>query len=936
MGFRKMILFLLVSILSLSAMAVAQKGDKLPKVNYEEYKLPNGLRVILHRDSSTPIVAVNVWYHVGSKNEVVGRTGFAHLFEHMMFQGSKNYNDDFFKPLQEAGANINGSTNGDRTNYYEVVPSNFLELALFMESDRMGGLLEAMTMDKLNNQRDVVKNERRQNYDNRPYGTAFEKIQSLMYPKDHPYHWTTIGSLDDLTNASMEDVQSFFRQYYVPNNASLVIAGDFDSKMAKKWVEKYFGSIKKGGEIERPTPKAPKLNGEIRKEYEDAIQLPRRYMVWHTPEFYHKDEAPLDILASILSDGRGSRLQSKLVYDKQLVQSISASNSARELGGMFLIVPTARPNQSLDEVEKLIDAEIEAIKATPPTKEEIERAVNGVESQFIFRIQTVLGKADQMNSNATFMGNPDTFQKQLNAYRNVTAADIQRVAKEYLTKDKLVMTFVKGSNQGAPGAGRANRPTSVADEVKDEPKKSKDKADFSGNLPPAGPDPNFKLPSIQKTKLSNGMELWVVPQKELPIVSMNLVMNSGSAANPEAREGLADITADMLTNGTKSRSATDISNQLQSIGASFNVSAGWDSTEARMQTLTRHLDTALSIYSDVLMNPSFSADELETLRKRRLIGFKQIQDSPAAIASIAYSKLLYGTGHQYGRPQNGNEKSVAAISRDDVVKFYETYYRPNTAALVVVGDVSMKTLKPKIEKAFGAWKSSAVPAVEVKTPKAFDKPGIYLIDKPGAAQSELRIGQIGVQRSHPDYVPIYVMNHILGGQFSARVNMNLREDKGYTYGARSGYSFRKGAGPFTASAGVQTAVTKESVVEFMKELNGIQGSIPITAAELDYSKQSIIRSFPRSVETVGQMSGQLADLFVYNLPSDYVNDYLAKISAVTLKDVNRVANEYLNPDKMAIVIVGDRKLIEPGLKSIEGWGSKITYLDNDGNVISGK
>ncbi len=649
-----------------------------------------------------------------------------------------------------------------------------------------------------------------------------------------------------------------------------------------------------------------------------------------------KDEAPLDILASISLPGRGSSLQSNLVYDKQLVQSISASNSARELGGMFLVVPTARPNQSMDEVEKLIDAEIEAIKATPPTKDEIERAVNGVESQFIFRIQTVLGKADQMNSNSTFMGNPDTFQKQLDAYRNVTAADVQRVAKEYLTKDRLVMTFVKGTNQGAPGAGRANQPTSVADVEKEEAKKPKEKVDFSRIFRPRVPIPNSSSRRFEKTKLSNGMEVWVVPQKELPIISMNLVLNSGSAANPEGREGLADVAADMLTNGTKSRSATDISNQLQSIGASVNVNAGWDSTEARMQTLTRHLDTALGIYSDVLINPNFAPDELDTLKKRRLIGFKQLQDSPAAIASIAYSKVLYGAEHQYGRPQNGNEKSIGAISRDDVVKFYESYYRPNTSALIVVGDVSMKTLKPKIEKAFGGWKSADVPNVEVTAAKAFDKPGIYLIDKPGAAQSELRIGQIGVSRSHPDYVPIYVMNHILGGQFSARVNMNLREDKGYTYGARSGFSFRKGAGPFTASAGVQTAVTKESVIEFMKELNGIQGSIPITAAELDYSKQSIIRSFPRSVETVGQMSGQLADLFVYNLSSDYVNDYLSKISAVTLDDVNRVANKYLDPNKMAIVIVGDKKLIEPGLKSIEGWGSKIIYLDNDGNVISGK
>ncbi len=926
----KSTLMLVLSVGFLVGMVNAQKVDMLPKINFEEYRLKNGLRVILHEDKSTPIVAVNVWYHVGSKNEEAGRTGFAHLFEHMMFQGSKNYNDDYFIPLQQAGANINGSTNPDRTNYYEVVPSNFLELALFMESDRMGGLLEAMTMAKLNNQRDVVKNERRQNYDNRPYGTAFEKIASLIYPKDHPYSWTTIGSLEDLTNASMEDVQSFFKQYYVPNNASLVIAGDFDKKNAKMWVEKYFGPIAKGKDIVRPNPKKPEIRGEIRKEYEDAIQLPRRYMVWHTPAANDKDEAPLDILASILSSGRGSRLQSKLVYEKQIVQSVFASNSTRELGGTFSIVPTAKPNQSLDDIEKEINSEIEALKEKAPTAEEVARAINGVESQFIFRIQTVLGKADQMNSNATFMGRPDTFQEQLDAYRKVTPADVQRVAKQYLNANRLVMTFVPGKNQGAPGSGRADAPTSDSEAAKNK----QEAKDYSANLPKAGADPEFSLPGIQKSKLSNGMEVWVVPQKELPIVSMNLVFNAGSMLNPAGREGLASMTADLLNTGTKTRSATEIANQLQDIGAFMNVNAGWDSTEASLQTLTRHLDSALEIYADVLLNPTYPADEIDTLKRRTIVGFRQRKDSPSVIANIAYSKLLYGADHPYGRESDGTEASVTAITREDLVKFYESYYRPNNAALVVVGDVTAKDVTSKLEKALGKWKSAEVPETKMPDANSFDKPGIYIIDKPGAAQTEIRIGHVGVSRNHPDYIPILVMNQVLGGQFSARVNMNLREDKGYTYGARTSFSFRKGAGPFTASAGVQTAVTKESVIEFMKELNGIRGSIPVTQEELDYSKQSMIRGFPRSVETVGQISGRLADLFVYNLPPDYMNEYLEMISAVTLADVKRVANKYLQPDNMAILVVGDREKIEPGLRAIDGWGSRIAFLDTDGNPIA--
>lgn len=904
----------------------AQKSDNLPKLNYTEYKLKNGLRVIMHEDKSTPIVAVNVWYHVGSKNEVPGRTGFAHLFEHMMFQGSKNYNNDYFAPLQEAGANLNGSTNPDRTNYYEIVPSNFLELALFMESDRMGGLLEAMTQEKLDNQRAVVQNERRQRYDNQPYGTAFEKISEIMYPADHPYHWTTIGSLADLNAASMDDVKAFFRQYYAPNNASLVIAGDFDPKQAKAWVEKYFGPIQTGNAITRPTPKAPTLGGEIRKTYEDDVRLPRVYMAWHTSAQGSKDEPALDILGSVLSSGRGSRLQKKMVFDQQIVQSIFATNQTREIGGNFLVVATARPGgKTLEEIEKDVNAELEAIKTTPPTQDEINRAVNDIESQFVFGLQTVLGKADSMNANATFFGKPDLFQKQLNEYRAVTPADVQRVAKEYLTNNRLIMNFVP--RKGDRPKGEA--PTAE----KNDKKAAKDEKDYSANLPKPGTDPKLSLPPVEKKKLSNGLDVWMVRQNELPIVSMNLVIKSGGAANPAGKEGLASVTANLLNTGTKTRSAVEIANQLQAIGASVNAGSGWDDTGVSLQSLKRNLDSSLAIYSDVITNPSFPNDEMETLRKRTLVAFEQQKDNPNMISNIAYNALLYGKDHPYGKSLGGNKTSIAALKRDDVVKFYETYYRPNNAALIVVGDIDSKTLIPQLEKSFANWKSADVAAVTTPEAKTFDAPGIYIVDKPGAAQSVISIGQIGVSRDNPDYFPLQVMNSILGGQFSARINMNLREDKGYTYGARSGFAFRRGAGPFSASADVVTKSTKESVIEFMKELNGIRGAIPVTKTELEYNKQSLIRRYPAGFETVGQISGQLANLVIYGLPDSYFNEYISKIQAVSVEDVNRVANKYLTPDKMAIVIVGDKAVIEPKLKEIDEFGKKILFLDTEGNPI---
>jgi zinc protease len=928
---RYFVLFLLFIISMSTITAFAQKGDQLPPIKFKEFKLKNGLRVIMHEDKSTPIVAVNVWYHVGSKNEVIGRTGFAHLFEHMMFQGSKNYNDDYFKPLQEAGANINGSTNPDRTNYYEVVPSNFLELALFMEADRMGGLLDAMTLDKLNNQRDVVKNERRQRYDNQPYGTAFEKIFAQMFPVGHPYNWTTIGSLEDLSAASLEDVKGFFRQYYVPNNASLVIAGDFDEKQAKAWVEKYFGGIPTGAAITRPNPAMPKMSGETRKTYEDSVQLSRLYMVWHSSASNSTDEAALDMLSSILSDGRGSRLTSNLVYGKQIAQDAGAFNYALEAGGMMIVQSTAKPGKTLDEIEKEINTEIERLKNEPPTAEEMSRALNSIESSSVFGLQNVLAKADQLNNYATYLGKPDYFQKDLDRYRKVTAADIQRVAKNYLTANRFVMQFVPRKEKAASQANvAANRPTSTTDKKavqKDE------KKDYSANLPKPQADPKLNLPSIDKQKLSNGMNVWFVRQDELPIVSMNMVLNSGGTNDPQNRAGLASVTATLLDDGTKTRSAVDIANQLQSIGASFGAGSGWDSANVSMQTLTKNVDKALEIYADVVTNPTFPESELETLRNRTLVAFKQRKDNPNAIANIVYSSLLYGKNHPYGKSLGGDETSIKAVTRAEIEKFYSTYYRPNNATLIVVGNTDAKTMVPKLEKAFANWKSAEVPQMTIPTATAFDKPGIYIVDKPGAAQSVVTIGQIGVARDNPDFFPLQVMNSILGGQFSARVNMNLREDKGYTYGANTGYSYRRGAGPFQASADVQTAVTKESVQEFLKELNGIRGAIPVTQAELDYNKQSLIRRFPQGFETGGQISNQLANLVVYGLPDSYFNDYITKVQSVTIEDVNRVANKYLTPDQMAILIVGDKAVIEPKLKEIEGVGTSIRFLDTEGNPI---
>lgn len=925
MRIRKFMIGLLIVAIFAATGSVAQTSDKLPPINIKQYKLKNGLTVLMHKDNSTPIVSVHLWYHVGSKNEAPGRTGFAHLFEHMMFQGSKNYVDGW-RAVDDLGGSVNGTTDEDRTYYFETIPSNFLERVLYMEADRMGNLLGAMTQEKLDNQRDVVKNERRFRVDNVPYGTASEHVSEIMYPEGHPYHHSVIGSMADLSAASLDDVKSFFRQYYIPNNTVLVISGDLNEKQAMGWVEKYFGPIKSGAALSRPDPPQPRLGEVIRKQYEDPFaQLSRISLVWESRPQYSPDEAALDVLGNVLSSGRGSRLQSTLVFGgNPLAQQVFASNSTGEIGGLFEISATARFGKSLDDIEREINTEIERIKKDGPTADEVKRAVSGRESQAIFGLQTVFGRGSRIAAYEGFLKKPDYFQQDLDRYLKVTPEDVKRVANTYLIENRLVMSYVPSKTPPPPA--KADKPASTEAKKKDEALIAKQDA----MLPKAGPDPKFSLPAIEKTKLSNGLNVWVVQQHELPIVSMNLVVDAGGTLDTADRSGLASLTASMLNQGTKKRTALDISNALQSLGVQIGSGASWDSSSVSMQTITKNLDTALDYYSDIITNAAFPATEFNSLKGRAMGAFRQRKGSNTAVAGVVYDKVLYG-GQSYGRQLSGDEKSVQAISRDDLVKFYDNYYRPNNSTLIVVGDVNIAGIKPRLEKAFAGWRPGGTSPATVAEQNMVAKPAIYLVDKPGAAQSSVQIGEVGIARNNPDYYAVQVMNSILGGGSSARLFMNLREDKGYTYGAYSRFTYRRAAGPFSASGEIQTISTKEAVQEFLKELNGMLGGRPISPSELEVNKQSFIRRFPAGFETVGGISNQLASLVTYGLPDSYFNDYIKKINAVTAGDVNHVAKKYLDPSRMAIVIVGDRKVVEPGLKEL---GLPIMHLDTDGNPVA--
>ena len=673
---------------------------------------------------------------------------------------------------------------------------------------------------------------------------------------------------------------------------------------------------------------------------QDRVTLPRLYLVWPTIPAYDKDEPAADALANILGGGKSSRLYKTLVYDRQIAQNVFANNGSQEIAGRFQIVATARPGKKLEELESAINAEVEKIKKEGPTSEEVERSYNATEASLIFGMQTVGGfggKNDQLNQYATFVGKPGYFQQDLARYRRVTAEDVKRAANTYLIEHRLKATVLprgKEKPSTEPPAGstatdsKAAAPTPSPTVVK----RSGDESN-KWKLPTPKADPKFTLPGIQRRQLSNGLEVVIVEHHELPVVTMNLVVKSGSAADPQNRAGLASLTADLLDEGTKKRSALEISNSLTDIGARLGTSADWDSSSANLVTLTRHLDKALDIYADVVTNPAFNEDELKRSRALRLNTIKQQKDNAGAIANIVYSSILYGRNHPYGHPAIGDDDSLSAVKAADVRHFYESFYRPNNSTLIVVGDVKPETILPQLEHAFGGWQKGEIPTVEIPAAQNREQAGIYIVDRPGSAQSVINIGQVGVARSTPDYFPLLVLNTMLGGQFVSRINLNLREDKGYTYGARTTFDYRRGAGPFLASAPVATKDTKESVAELMKELRGIRGEIPITAKELEYSKQAIIRGYPRGFETPTQMAQRLSDVVLYDLPDDYFNSYIQKVRAVTLDDVQRVANQYLDPAKMAILVVGDRKVIEPGLRSLEAVGT-VTFVDMEGKPVA--
>lgn len=912
---------------SLTQAQTSARKPQVPNLKVEKYSLPNGLEVILHEDKTTPVVDVDVWYKVGSKNEVKGRTGFAHLFEHLMFQGSKNHNKEYFEPLEKIGASINGSTNTDRTNYYETVPSNYLELALWLESDRMGFLLPALSQEKLDNQREVVKNERRQRVDNQPGGQAMEKMLEALYPADHPYYHSVIGSMADLSAASLDDVSNFFRTYYSPNNATLVISGDFDPAQAKAFVEKYFGPLPRGPEVPRMPAMVPKLDAPRHVVTSDAVSLASARLTWPTIERGSKDEKALDVLAAVLGQlPKENRLFKALSYDRQLAANVGAFHPTSALSGTFNVSITARPDQNgnLDELVKIADAEIARIIAEGPTVEEVLKAQNSEEADLIKGLQSAHGKAEFLHANNFTTGDPLSYKQEMEELFAVTPADVQRVAKKYLTANRVRLDLM-------PGAPAQRAPEAEVDKSQQGPlpavKLVEVKDTFDRTVEPSpGKTPVFTPPAIVRRKLSNGIDILVAERHELPILTVSLVASGGEVTVPLGQEALAGLAMSLVTEGTESRNTQQLASELSMIGADLGARSSLESSSMSVTTLTKHTDKAMELFTDVLFNASFPSEELDRLKNRRLAALARKYDSADGIAGDVFPKLLYGEKHPYGRDNDGTLASIAQINREQAQAYFRKLFNPSNVTAIVVGDITPDEAKSMLEKSLGSWKGGEPVKIEIPEPSPEKKPGMYLVNKAAAAQSVMSVGLVGLPRNTPDYFNLVVMNAVLGGQFSSRLNLNLREDKGYTYGARSSFSFNQGPGPFSAGASVQTAVTKESMIETHKELTDIAGKRPVTDAELANAKDRLIKGFPGRFETTFAMAGALSDLVRFNLPDDYFATYQAKIEAVDSAAANAVAAKYLPFDKMTILIVGDESKIKDGLKSLP-YGANLEVLE---------
>ncbi|MGE3819664.1 MAG: M16 family metallopeptidase [Isosphaeraceae bacterium] len=880
---------------------------RLPDFHHAKTTLENGLDVIVRREPRLPIVAVNLWYHVGSKNEERRQRGFAHLFEHLMFEGSQHFPGDFFKPLQRVGAAVNGSTSSDRTNYFVDTPTSHVELALAMESDRMGYLIPALDERKLRIQKDVVKNEYRQNYANRPYGMVWQRLAEALYPAGHPYSWMTIGVMEDVEEATREDVEAFFRRFYVPANASLCLVGDIEEDRAFELADRYFGAIPGGARAGRPRVPAAGLDRSEDLRVYDRVELDRVYLNWPTVPIFHPHDAGLALLADVLGRGKTSRLYQKLVVERELSQDVSAFQSARELGGAFGLQTTLRPGRTPEAATELIETEIAAIAREGVTPEELDKVKNGRLSGFFFALESIGGfggVADRLNAYNVYCGDPSRITTDFLRYENVTGEDVQESAARYLDgRPRVGLTVV-----GRKPSGQATRPTLDRSQA-----------------PARGPSPRFAPPTPVTLTLPGGLPLWVIPRRGLPVVSATLVLDGGAGNQNREQSGLAQLTAAMMDEGTRTRTSRRIAEEVEGMGASLSTSGGWDGSYVSVHCLAPRLESVLDLAMDVLLNPTFPDSEWSRIRGQALAGLQAERDVAEVRASRGLLAALYPPGHPYRQPLSGDEADVSRLTRDDLIQFHQTHHGPRGAAWVIAGDVDPDALALTLESRLDGWAGPNATRPSLPRPHRHDRPRILLIDRPGSVQAAVRAGHVGIRRLDPDFNDAHVLNHVLGGQFNSRLNARLREEKGLTYGIHSHFDFRREAGPFHVSAALQADRLAEALDELRREIQAIREDRPPTQAELDDARRALVEGQARHFETPSALVSRFATLFLHGLPSDHHSRLEERLAAVTVQSLREAADRLINPDAMVTVVVADAAVVLEPLRKLE-W-AEVTVLD---------
>ena len=920
---------------------VERKGDELV-IPYEKYVLPNGLTLIVHEDHSDPVVHVDVTYHVGSAREEIGKSGFAHFFEHMMFQGSDNVADEqHFKTVTAAGGTLNGTTNRDRTNYFETVPANQLEKMLWLEADRMGFLLDAVTQKKFEVQRATVKNERGQNYDNRPYGLLSEKSAQALYPYGHPYSWLTIGYVEDLDRVDVNDLKNFFLRWYGPNNATVTVGGDVKPAEVVKLVEKYFGSIPRGPQVDAVQLPAPKLDSTRYVSYVDNFaRLPLLYITYPTVPNYHPDMAPLTALAQILGQGQNSLIYQQLVK-KQLSLQAGASSQLSELAGEFSFFALPMPGKTLADMEKLLRASMDSFEKRGVTDEDIQKFKGGFESQFFNGLQSVAGKVSQLAAFQTFTGNPNKIADLLRLYQSVTKEDVLRVYNQYIKgkpavvlsvlpkgQEKLVAApdnfKVDSSNYKAPNYGYEGLKYVKATDAFDRKK-----------MPGNGPNPAVKVPLFWRKNLPNGVQVIGTQNNELPLVTISLTIPGGhlAQANELNKAGLASIFADMMTEDTKNYTAEQMEVELQKIGSFLSVSSGVDGITYTATTLKKNLDRTLQLMQERLLNPKFTEDAFTRTKKQILESFKAQKAQPAAVADDVFAKVNYGANNILGISQSGTEETVKNITLADVENYYKNYMTATNAKLVVVGAVTEGEILPKMTF-LDKLPRKKITLAKVPAPLPQQKNTVYLVDVPKGAQSEFRVGYVtGLKYDATgDYYKAYLTNWPLGGAFNSRINLNLREDKGWTYGARSFFSGDQYTGEYEFSSGIKVGATDSALMEVVTEMRNYAQSGP-SADEVSFMKSAIGQSDALRYETGPQKAAFIRRILDYNLPANYTAQQAKILQSMTPAQMKAIAQKYLRPEQMNILLVGDKSKILEGIKK---QGYTVVELDADGKKVTEK